>query len=41
MARKGNEMDVKTIVVLTLLSLALRRYIDKGQNKPSQDPGIR
>ncbi len=41
MARKRNEMDVKTIVVAILLSIVLRYHIGKGQSKSSQDPDTR
>ena len=41
MARKRNEMDVKTIVVAILASIVLRHHIGKGQNKPSLDPDTR
>jgi hypothetical protein len=32
MARKRNEMDVKTVVTAILLSIVLRHHIGKGQN---------
>jgi hypothetical protein len=41
MARKRNEVAVKSIMIAILLSIVIRHYIGIGQNKPSQDPDRR